>query len=490
MIDLPEYINVIDIIDAGDVFNDQFSLYKFLYKNHKPAYANNDALVIYTKYMLSDAHLDFLYKALAEVDISECFITVVGNTALGKQIASHANTNQHDFPIKFLERHIAKSNDLLNIVYSNTLCPLLWSHLVIQSNREVSLCCQSETSVGNADKSELNDIFNNESFNSVRQSMLNNKWHESCKTCRKHEGLGMRSMRQELLKLKQKEFFTTYVDDLQIRSLDLKADNVCNFRCRICNSTSSSAIAAETNKANNIKESVQVSWSKFNQTSYTQIFDLMPNLTHLDLYGGEPMLSKSLKEIVRYAVVNGYAKNISLHYNTNGSIYDSEIIDLWKHFKEINVQLSIDNVGKRFELERAGGIWQEVENNIKQIKSLDLPNLSMGIWTTVSIMNILYLDDIINWAKEVDIPITNFSPVLPHTKGLSFRCLTANARKAILEKYANTNLPIINMIKDLNPNELKSSNEFIEYTQKFDQLRNERFSETHSEIAALMGYKN
>ena len=489
MINLPTYINVVDTVDAGNIFNDQFSMYKFLYKNYKPVYDNNDALVIYTKHMLTDSHLDFLYKALLDVDISACFVTVVGNEALGKQMACYATKHQDILPAKFIEMSVEESSDLLDIAYSKTLCPLAWSNLEIQNNQQVCVCCQSLMSVGNADKTQLEDIFTNQVFDDIRQDMMNNKWHENCATCRAHEDRNMYSMRQQSLKTKHKEFFTAYTDDLRIRSLDLKTDNVCNFKCRICNPKSSSSMAAEVNKAKNLKESVRVVWSKFNQDSYTQVFDLMPSLTHLDLYGGEPFLAKSIREIVQYAAINGYAKNIRLHYNTNGSIYDSEIIKHWKHFKEVNVQFSIDNVGKRFDLERSGGSWQEVENNIKKIKSLDLPNLTLGIWTTVSIMNILYLDDIINWANEIGLPTPEFNPVAPQTNGFSLRYLTAEARESILEKYANRDLPIIELIRDLDPNKLTQSNEFIKHTKKFDQRRNENFAKTHAEIALLMGYK-
>ena len=53
-------------------------------------------------------------------------------------------------------------------------------------------------------------------------------------------------------------------------------------------------------------------------------------------------------DILQTLVDKGRAKDISISYNTNGSIYPKDYIDLWKQFKSVQVFFSVDGVGERF----------------------------------------------------------------------------------------------------------------------------------------------
>jgi MoaA/NifB/PqqE/SkfB family radical SAM enzyme len=65
--------------------------------------------------------------------------------------------------------------------------------------------------------------------------------------------------------------------------------------------------------------------------------------------GGEPLLIKEHKEMIKEMVKRGHAGNIQVNYHTNATIYDPELMELWKHFKKVWLRISIDDFGDQFE---------------------------------------------------------------------------------------------------------------------------------------------
>jgi sulfatase maturation enzyme AslB (radical SAM superfamily) len=127
--------------------------------------------------------------------------------------------------------------------------------------------------------------------------------------------------------------------------------------------------------------------------------DLANNLETIkqfDFYGGEPFLSKKMWEILKICVEKGYAKDIELHYNTNGTTWPKETA-VWEHFKCINLSFSIDGIGEQFEYMRFPAKWNEVTNNMEKAREYKVANGNMNIsWCiTLSTINIYYLPETI-----------------------------------------------------------------------------------------------
>jgi organic radical activating enzyme len=204
------------------------------------------------------------------------------------------------------------------------------------------------------------------------------------------------------------------------------------------------------------------------------------------MYGGEPFLIKKFSSVLETAIEKDYAKNIRLHYNTNGSVWPDKFVEHWKHFQHVDIHFSLDAVGKQFELQR-GGKWEDVEANILRIKNLNYPNMSFSIMPAVSIMNIYYIDQVLDWAEKHKFQIFVSHVTTPVEYALSN--LTQQAKDMILEKYKNNAWPemkkILELIKSLPTSDGVL---FCQKTQWFDSIRNENFAENHPEIAKAMGY--
>ena len=92
-----------------------------------------------------------------------------------------------------------------------------------------------------------------------------------------------------------------------------------------------------------------------------------------------------------------------MHYTTNGSIFpDTEWWDIWKYFKKVDIQLSIDGVGARFEYIRFPGNWNNLEKNVSdyKIKIKNCENMQLSISHTLGALNIFYLDEFFHWCGK------------------------------------------------------------------------------------------
>jgi len=204
------------------------------------------------------------------------------------------------------------------------------------------------------------------------------------------------------------------------------------------------------------------------------------------MFGGEPFLIKKFANVLQVAVEQGHAKKIRLHYNSNGSIWPSEFIDYWSHFREVDIHFSIDAIGARFELQR-GGTWADVENNILQIKNLNFPNMILNLMPTISILNVYYIDEVYDWAKKHNFGL--FPQNLIRPMEFSLNNLTKHAQELIIDKFQNHHwTEIQNILEFLKERVPSDGVSFIEKIKSFDTIRRENFADSHKEIAQAMGY--
>ena len=184
------------------------------------------------------------------------------------------------------------------------------------------------------------DAFHSDAIKSLRQEFLAGGKPAICNVCWKNEERGVSSIRTHNIKRFKKQFLLEYLQTPAITSIDIKFNNTCNFKCRICAPNSSSLYAIERHKFSGMPLTTQSKWSESDEF-LQQIIEILPSLTFIDMYGGEPFLIKKFTKVLQIAIEQGYAKNIRLHYNSNGSIWPEEFIPYWKHFKEIDIHFSV-----------------------------------------------------------------------------------------------------------------------------------------------------
>jgi MoaA/NifB/PqqE/SkfB family radical SAM enzyme len=377
-------------------------------------------------------------------------------------------------------------------------------------------CClaREEITDSNGNKYDLNYdnleiIYHSEYMQNLRRQFRAGEKPETCKLCWDEEAAGRTSKRINS-QLRLKELYTQvdwYNDNPdQLWFLDLKLGNICNLKCRICGSWSSSKwVNEELNYLlphESKKEHIAYQWLKqgaWPQNPETNFWEnlktLLPNIRYLEFTGGEPFLIQEHFDLLKFAVEQGYSKNIDIHYNTNGTV-DPKESWLWQHFNRVEVAFSIDNIEKRFEYERYGAKWEDVNNNIMSITSnRQHSNITTQLCFTVNIQNVYYLDELLEWSDKQHFDNIFFN-MLHSPERMSVQYMTPAAQNLVLNKLRTvlwTNKiyqqEIANVIKFIELGTGSDGKKFLQKMHQTDAYRKQNFKDTHPEIAMAMGYE-
>lgn len=489
-------LTILDSIDLADLNQDNGSIFNFLQKNYKPVFLPNERLVLYTEYCPSQDLLDYIQLAATTIDVSNCFIAIVSKHDL-KTMVIEANKKYGNDESVF-ETHCVdniKSKPLNEDSFKkvkNNVCAFPWMNLSLSNNGHWRPCCSFKGSMGTTSETEILTAFDNQSM--LRDRFLSGEYLNECSHCWTLEKNGITSLRQHNLQLNKKIFYSELLDKPTLKTMDLRITNICNFKCRICSPSSSSQVAAEqlritTNQEEKqkIKDIIEQSnWSESNPDFLDDIVHNLDNIINLDFYGGEPFLVPRIKDFLQQIVDLGLHKQIRLHFNTNGSIFDKNIVDLLTQFKEVDIAFSIDDIKQRFEYQR-GGSWSQVENNIKNYLEYSGNNFTFSIYPTINIQNVFYLDELVNWTHSLKLPI--HYNVLDTPEFLSIENMTEEAKHLVINKLENHNEVSIRGIVDIIKSSTAKNNKgFVEYMSKLDKTRKTNFSDNHPEMSHAMGY--
>lgn len=288
---------------------------------------------------------------------------------------------------------------------NTAFCPLPWSHIYVGPNGKIAPCCVGKH-IGNYGETTLEEAWNSDKMKQLRLDMIANVKNELCSSCYKKEDMGFKSMRQTtairmtepIEELKTITNDNGSLNDFKLTYLDIRFDNLCNFKCRTCNPMFSSSVAVENVKNPELQPYYQLSNKSLyqNKNIISEVEKHYEHVKHIYFAGGEPMMQEEHWDILKYLVDSNTAKNVSLIYSTNTSklsYKNNSVFDYWKHFKGVHVQMSIDAEGRRAEYWRDGTNWEELFNNIKKIKensSFAIPGgkVQYSIHSVISWVNI------------------------------------------------------------------------------------------------------
>jgi MoaA/NifB/PqqE/SkfB family radical SAM enzyme len=196
--------------------------------------------------------------------------------------------------------------------------------------------------------------------------------------------------------------------------LDLKLGNICNLKCRICGSWSSSTFATEElanlgpnedRKTNHHYQMLrQGAWPRENEKFWSEIDRVVDQIRYVEFTGGEPFMIQEHFDMLQGIVDRGIAHQVEIHYNTNGTQWPEQAEEIWQYFKHVEVAFSIDDVGARFEYQRSNAEWSQVCENIQRFRTMRerLLNMTLQVCCTVNVFNVLYLEQVAQWIDQQD----------------------------------------------------------------------------------------
>lgn len=290
----------------------------------------------------------------------------------------------------------------------SNVCPLPWTHLEVDVNGGASPCCLYKGNVPGVKVYEqtLKSIQQGNYMESLREQFRNGERPAGCANCWAEEDAGKTSKRMNSIYKMQKNLADwTPNSEPSLKFIDFKLGNVCNLKCRICGSWSSSKWAQEElDYGENpvAKKNLQEGgWPKKHPQFFEDVKQDLAEAEFFEFTGGEPFMIKNHFKILEHCVEKGFAKHQDIHYNTNGTQLPSqEIFDLWKHFKRVEIAFSIDDVGEQFEYQRHPADWKEVNQNLTEFKKRKTDNMEFQICSTINIFNIFNLAKLNLWVRQ------------------------------------------------------------------------------------------
>lgn len=301
-----------------------------------------------------------------------------------------------------------------------SLCLLPWLNLSLDVDGTSRPCCKFERehpgttyAFANLADASLAEVWNSRGMQELREDFLAGERPVGCSACWDEEAAGIPSFRQ------------TYLDDRRIRSrpdphdltpeapaaLDLKLSNACNLKCRICGPVASSLWLNEELKHAPAESPTRIYLEQnkdfFHSNKITdqpanvdELRRWAPHIQSLEMTGGEPMLSKENRQIIELICEDGRPEQVALTLTTNATVMDERILAALPRFGEVVISLSIDDIGRRLEYQRAPLRWDEVDVNLDRYAALASPTCQVFTNTTVSIINVWYLPEYLAWIHE------------------------------------------------------------------------------------------
>jgi len=271
-------------------------------------------------------------------------------------------------------------------------CLYPFKHEMLSANQHPSPCCRF-------DKNQLSDsdvVVDNYGFyfQDIRNKILNNEIPAGCYNCVEQEKFNKNSMRIQSFN----EFSNSH--ELEIEGMEIMVGRHCNLACFSCNSEYSTLWDEfEIYKSNWKTKELDIDNIPIEKFKYLEI---------LKITGGEPFLHRQFFNLCDRLVKADLAKNIELEIFTNCTWFPSKVnFDQLLTFKKLCISLSLDGIKEVNDVLRSPSKWNTVEKVVEKWLYFrkNKKNVVCKIAHTISLQNVLYLPEIINYADTLGLRI-------------------------------------------------------------------------------------
>lgn len=318
----------------------------------------------------------------------------------------------------------------------STICPILWKFQSIRNNGDFRVCCQANVTPDkgvirkedgttyNAKSDNINDVRNTPMMNEMRLQQINGEWPVECGRCKLEEETGLPSRR--LKELKKYDFSDEQAIELTnldgsidvntspVVGYDLRFGNKCNLKCMMCGPTDSDSWYEDhyelmSDSFSDTCGTIKLIATDKKVIADTDVFDwhnseyfwetLEQNIAHIGhvyLCGGEPLMIRRHYDFLQKCVDFDVAKNITIEYNTNLTILPQKVLDLWSHFKEVQIGASIDGIDDVIEYQRYPLDWEKTKENLFRVNA-GPDNFKPWLATTITVFNVFHIPELIKW---------------------------------------------------------------------------------------------
>jgi len=244
-------------------------------------------------------------------------------------------------------------------------------HMRIRSSGEMRYCRWSQRHKDHV-AANIRDVdpdtFFNEHMAPIRETMLRGEEYPACADCVIMEQFGKISGRQkQMIKVGidpdnfEQSFGTnTYAEEMKksaqrqgrtsLLPIDWQIDlgSLCNSACVFCTEKSSSRLRTELHKLGLIDKGKVSDWTDDPALikKFTRVLAKTPRLHYLHFIGGETLMNKGFRIMLRELIDNNLHHGCTIGFTTNLTIWDDEINSLLCEFRNVQVGVSIESLSE------------------------------------------------------------------------------------------------------------------------------------------------
>jgi MoaA/NifB/PqqE/SkfB family radical SAM enzyme len=414
---------------------------------------------------------------------------------------------------------------------NDAFCVVPWHLFNVSMDGSAQLCCRAVKSVRDEqdrpmrlDDTPFESIWNSDYMAAVRKDMLDGKPRADCSACYEHEAKMQTSMRLEsneswlqgltpeqgkasYAQLKTSTEAAGYRVAHSPYSLHLWFGSHCNLKCRMCNGSFSTRIAADP-----VHSRWHPAWPmpelrgprRFDDgrtwadSPSIVLGDLLKEgnvVAHLSFAGGEPFLQPQIVPLLQALIGRGRAPDMTLYFSTNGTVFSTPLIEKLRAFRGVTLAVSLDGVGGLNDYVRNPSRWEQVLANLRRMQ--ELPWLSLEVDPTVQAYNALSLTSLLRFCDAEGLKCI-LNNVLLQPEYLSLSALPDNCRRLArerLEEYGQTCAPekreaVAGIVRHLQgpppDHQPQLLSTFQTFTKELDASRGETLAEAEPELSRLI----
>jgi radical SAM protein with 4Fe4S-binding SPASM domain len=363
---------------------------------------------------------------------------------------------------------------------NKNFCYAPWTHLYTNPDGRLLPCClfvDNNQDFPNLNDTPLEEALNHPKMIKLRQEFLEGKDPAGCFRCKAQSKISPNTYRDKMNNFGReanpeiKTDGTLSLKDFDPTFLDIRFGNLCNLKCRTCSPTFSSSIAVEHNKIWGTTNKILFS---LNDSTIDTIFSKLDSVKHIYLAGGEPLIEENNYILLNKLIERGLKPSLLYNTNlTNIKFKDKNLTDLWQHFPEVTMTVSLDGYGPVNNYIRFGSDYEQIIQNIFTIKEHN-PHVKFSINAVASIMSMRSIPDLFKdlITREICIPRSACFSICHHPDELDPTVLPLESKQEIAKQYDEHIEWLIKNCKDQHklylPNIIQNTKGLIEYMMSAD----------------------
>lgn len=319
------------------------------------------------------------------------------------------------------------SSDIKN---NGVFCMHPWVTQIKNPLGDVRLCPVKNNF--NAEIKDMRKAWNSPSITKIRENMMNGRTTEDiCGACYTLEQHNIPSERLKSLENVSNEKIIELLShttengvlDIDPEYVELSLDIECQSMCVQCNRQSSSTWKNNTDSLVEMAthrvikadfrtrygyDDDMYKWSDEGEKFWPTFWEVIPNVKHLFISGGEPFESTKAVKLITDLSEKEYSNELRLTINTGGNYIPDNMWEIFNKFKKTTLLFSVDAVKERAEWLRHPLKWENFERNVKKA---DENNTYIEFTTNIHSLNLAYVPEIYEWIWSMNLKNVAHYPI-------------------------------------------------------------------------------